>query len=171
MNALNKFWNRVNGVVEAILYLLVIALVVVVAAQVFWRYFLENSLTWSEELARFMFIWVIFLGAEVTLRKKAHIAIDSLVNSLKGIPQLILSLLIDLIIIIFAVIVLYSGIELVQATLNQYSSALHISIGLVYSAIPVSMALMIVNLVISIIGKIKNQSISTDIQTNDISID
>ena len=48
----------------------------VVALQVFCRYILNNSLFWSEELARFLLIWLTFLGASVAYRRKAHPGID-----------------------------------------------------------------------------------------------
>jgi TRAP-type C4-dicarboxylate transport system permease small subunit len=155
--ALNSFFEKLT-------MLMIIVMVIVVFAQVFWRYVLHNSLSWSEELAIFLFMWVTFLGAEIVLRKGNHIAVDALINTLKGIPKLVLSILIDLVIIVFACIVLVSGIQLTISTFNQPSAALNISMSWVYAAIPVSMAMMIMNTSYSCIKKliIKSAYISTD---------
>ncbi len=162
MRHLSNLLKGINKLTEILTIFIIVVLVIVVAAQVFFRYVLSDSLSWSEELARYLFIWVTFLGAEITLRYKEHIGLDFLINNLKGIYKLILSLFIDLIIIGFATIVLISGIELTQSTLNQYSSALGIPVGLVYLAIPVSMTLMIINVIHSMVNKVIKRS--TDIK-------
>lgn len=151
----------INRSVEAITITMLITMVIVVAAQVFWRYVLSSSLGWSEELSRFLFIWIIFLGTEIALRKKAHIALDSLEQMLKGISKLLLSILIDIIIIIFAIIVFISGIELTQSTINQPSAALSLPMSWVYVVIPVSMGLIIMNTLYSIIKKVTSKQVST----------
>ncbi len=166
MSHLNRVRLSINRFSEFLVITMIIVLVVVVAAQVFWRYVLSNSLSWSGELSRFLFIWVIFLGADITLREKAHVAVDSLLNSLRGFPKLLLSILIDIIIIGFTVIVFFSGLDLVQITWSQPSSALNIPTGLVYMAIPISMGLMTMNLLYSIAKKLKDRTVNDTVQSN-----
>lgn len=164
MRYLNKIRLAINNFFEKLTILMLIVMVVDVFAQVFFRYILHSSLSWSEELAIFLFMWVTFLGAEIVLRKGNHIAVDSLIKRLKGIPQLVLSIIIDAVIIIFACIVLISGIELTISTFNQPSAALNISLSFVYAAIPISMLMMIINTSYALIKKIRIKSafITTD---------
>ncbi|MBZ4645296.1 MAG: hypothetical protein PWR27_198 [Petroclostridium sp.] len=154
MSFLNKIRLALNSFFEKLTVLIVIAMVIVVFAQVFFRYVLHNSLSWSEELAIFLFIWLTFIGGEIVLRNGGHIAVDALLNTLKGIPKLVLSIFIDVVIIVFACIVLASGIELTISTVNQPSAALNVSMSWVYAAIPVSMTMMIINTFYSFITKL-----------------
>lgn len=158
LQLLDKTREGINRTVEYFTIGLLLVMVVIVAAQVFWRYVLSNSLGWSEELARFLFIWIIFLGSEIALRKKVHIAIETLLQMVKGVPQLLLSLLIDLVIMAFAVIVFISGIGLVQSTLNQPSVALNMPMGWVYASIPIAMALILMNKTKDVFTKLRSRS-------------
>ncbi|MCK9241566.1 TRAP transporter small permease [Desulfocurvus sp.] len=54
----------------------------VIAAQVFWRYALNDSLFWSEELGRILLVWLTFTGATVAYRRGAHLGVDSLARRL-----------------------------------------------------------------------------------------
>lgn len=76
-----------QAVLSKIQYVLLVFIFVVMLAimmaQVFWRYFLELPLTWSEEIARYLFIIVTYLGASLAVYEKSHIEInitDSIIN-------------------------------------------------------------------------------------------
>ena len=77
---------------------LTIGIAVIVAAGVFWRYVLNDSLTWSEELAKFFMVWLVFVGAPIALRVGDHVAIhifpDALPSRLRSILMVFISLLI-----------------------------------------------------------------------------
>jgi TRAP-type C4-dicarboxylate transport system permease small subunit len=163
MSFLNKIRLMLNSIFEKLTVLIVIVMVVVVAAQVFFRYVLHNSLYWSEELAIFLFIWLTFIGGEIVLRNGNHIAIDALLNALKGVHKLLLSIFIDVVIIAFACIVLVSGVGLTISTLNQPSAALQVPMAWVYGAIPISMILMIINTSYSLITKLTGKSTHTSL--------
>ncbi|SFM19074.1 TRAP transporter small permease [Salibacterium qingdaonense] len=151
---IRKTRSSINQLTEIFTATLVVTMVITVAAQVYWRYVLDSSLAWSEELSRFLFIWIIFLGSEIAFRKNAHIAVDSLFESLKGKPKIFLSILIDLIIVLFAVIVLISGIKLFQSTTDDISTGLNLPMSYVYLSIPVSMGLIIFNKLYEITKKL-----------------
>ena len=77
---------------------LTIGIALIVAAGVFWRYVLNDSLTWSEELAKFFMVWLVFVGAPIALRVGDHVAIhifpDALPSRLRSILMVFISLLI-----------------------------------------------------------------------------
>ena len=67
-----------DGILGGILGLIVSIMI----TQVFFRYILNNSLIWSEEFVRFLFIWMTFLGAAINIRDKWHIGVDYLLSIL-----------------------------------------------------------------------------------------
>ena len=67
---------------EAILAILLVIMSLLTGAQVFMRYVLNNSLTWSEELNRFCYIWSGFISVGYCIRKRIEIRIDMIVNAL-----------------------------------------------------------------------------------------
>lgn len=77
---------------------LVVGIAVIVAAGVFWRYVLNDSLTWSEELAKFMMVWLVFVGAPIALKVGDHVAIhifpDALPVRLRSVLMVMISLLV-----------------------------------------------------------------------------
>lgn len=74
-----------RGLEEQIGILLIYALIFFTALQVFFRYVMNNPLGWTEELARYVFIWSIFLGAAISARDRRHIRVELLQ---KYIPEL-----------------------------------------------------------------------------------
>lgn len=127
-------------------------LVICVVWQVFSRYVLNAPSTMTDEMARFLFIWVGLMGAAYTLGKKRHLAIDLLSMKLEHKPdkQALLHLIINTISIIFAVVIMiYGGGSLMLKTLanGQISPALGIEMGAVYAAIPLSGLFMFLYLI------------------------
>lgn len=122
---------------------LFIGMCLLVLAQVVARKFFE-PLVWSEELARYMFIWVAFLGWVIANQRKSHIHI-SLVLDRSG-PGLkrALAVLADLLVIVFALIFTVKGWRLVQNNLNVETVTLFFDFWLVYLVIPVSAVASIV---------------------------
>ena len=58
------------------------ATLVVITAQIVWRYVFNDSLTWTEELARYLFVWITFVGAALAIRDRSHIRVALLVDRL-----------------------------------------------------------------------------------------
>jgi TRAP-type C4-dicarboxylate transport system permease small subunit len=75
------FKNRLS-LIDNVLAGILGIIVSVMIAQVFFRYILNNSLVWSEELVRFLFIWMTFLGAAINIRDKWHIGVEYLLTLL-----------------------------------------------------------------------------------------
>ncbi|PJC87283.1 TRAP transporter small permease [Vibrio sp. HA2012] len=138
-------------------------LVICVVWQVFSRYVLNSPSTTTDEIARFLFIWVGLMGAAYTLGKKRHLAIDLMAMKLEHLPvkQAVLHLIINLISIFFAsVIMIYGGGSLMLKTLatGQVSPALGIEMGLVYAAVPLCGFFMLVYLLQDVIANLSTIS-------------
>ena len=125
---------------------LMLTLVLSVTWQVTSRHVLQAPSSWTEELARFVLIWIGLLGAAYAYRTRAHMAIDVLPQKLTGAPANALAIAFTLTVIVFAVaVMIVGGSQLVLLTLelNQVSAALGVSMGLVYLVIPLSGALVV----------------------------
>jgi TRAP-type C4-dicarboxylate transport system permease small subunit len=138
--------NNVNKYVGYFLALLMAVMTVDVLWGVFTRYIVGSQSPWTEELARFLLIWIGLLGAAYVAGQNQHLAIDILPNKLEGVPKQRLQLSIRLLIVGFAATVLVAGgARLVYITykLGQYSAALQVPLSVVYSVVPVSGLLII----------------------------
>lgn len=125
-------------------------LMVLMTLDVLWgvltRYIVGSQASWSEELARFLLIWIGTLGAAYASGQKMHLAIDLLMPKLQPKNQHRLKLLISALIILFVLLVMViGGIRLMQLTnvLGQLSPALRVPMWLVYSVVPISGMLII----------------------------
>lgn len=138
---LEKINHRVNKVLERFLIILMAVNVLNVLWQVFTRFILKNPSSFTEELARYLLIWVGLLGASYAAGQKMHLAIDVILKSLEGKVRELAELCIQLFIFLFSLFVMViGGFRLVAITLklNQISAALQIQLGYVYLVLPLS---------------------------------
>ena len=136
--AIDRFLERCLVIIMAVLTLDVLW-------QVVSRYALSSPSSWTEELARFLLIWVSLLGAAYLTGQQGHIAIDVLPRRLSGRRRRRLGQLIQSIIFLFGLCVLVAGgtnLVSVTLTLGQSSPALNIPLGYVYLVLPLSGLLM-----------------------------
>jgi len=139
---LDALSHGANRLVEWIMALLLAAMTLLVGVQIAGRFVFEYSIFWSDELARFLLIWISFLGMSVGVRRGAHPGIDSLVRALPPrSARVVLWLALILSLLFFAVMVVYGGV-LVLRTWPQRSVALELRMGIPYLAVPVSGLLM-----------------------------
>jgi len=132
---------NVDKVLAVALMVLMAANVLNVLWQVFTRFILKNPSSFTEELARYLLIWVGLLGASYAAGKKMHLAIDVVLHVLSERPRKWIEMLIQVFILLFSLLVMViGGIRLVAITLklNQISAALRIKLGYVYLVLPLS---------------------------------
>ncbi len=113
--------------------------------QVFTRFVLSSPSSYTEELARYLLIWIGLVGAAYAVGRRLHLAIDLLPKRLTGRSAKWLAITVELLVAGFALAVLVGGgVRLVQLTLSlgQTSAALGVPVGYVYLALPVSGMLM-----------------------------
>ncbi len=119
-----------------------VVMVLVTLAQVIFRYVVAAPLPWSEELARYCFVWIVFLGAAVGLSRGYHLGVDLFVAMLPKKVQRGLDALTSALIAGFAATVIYASIPVIDMNMFQRSPALGVQMSWIYIAIPVSMALI-----------------------------
>lgn len=139
---LKKCWDHFEETILIYSYLLVVPLLF---AQVIFRYVLNHSLAWSEELARYIFIWQIWLGSSYCVKTNRHIRIDIFTNRLSANTRKIYEIVIALVSIIFCVFLIYKGgvVMMMIARLKQTSPAMKIPMQFIYACVPISCALMV----------------------------
>lgn len=120
------------------------AMVVATFLQVFFRYMMGRPLYWSEELGRYCFVYIVFLGGAWAGKNAAHLGVDYIVSKLPSGVTHFLDPVIDLLIMGFSVVVALVAQPVIQINMRQFSPALGIPMGLVYLAIPIGFALIFV---------------------------
>lgn len=137
-------------------------MVIVTFAQIVLRYFVGDSLSWSEEAARYCFIWLVYIGISYGVKFQRHISVEAILLLFKERGKAVFNIISNLFFLAFAIFVIVVGSELATTLLSfgQKSAALYLPMGLVYMAAPVGMGLTIIriiqNLLIDIKRLIKN---------------
>jgi TRAP-type C4-dicarboxylate transport system permease small subunit len=137
---------------EALLVLFSIIMVSVIFLQVVMR-MLDSSLSWSEELARYCFIWLVYIGISYGVKKQRHIKVDVVLLLLKEKGKIILTIIANLLFLVFAFFVIRYGFDIASQLLafGQKSPALQIPMGLVYMATPVGIGLSVIRIIQNLI--------------------
>lgn len=142
---IDRIKTLVDRTIAAFSVAVMIALVVCVVWQVFSRYVLNQPSTMTDELARFLMIWVGLLGAAYTVGAQRHLSIDLFAMMLKGPKQALLNIVINVLIFLFSgLVIVTGGLKLIDKTLatSQVSAAMQIPMGYVYVILPLCGAVM-----------------------------
>ncbi|MFC1776057.1 TRAP transporter small permease [Pseudomonadota bacterium] len=145
-----------DTVLRNVLVILMVALVAAVSWQVISRYGFSSPSSWTEEVARFLLIWIGVLGAAWAFRTGVHLGLDVLPKKLTGKPAFALKLFTLLMVVGFSVTVLIiGGGSLVALTweLKQYSAVLGLPIAFVYSVIPTTGVLICFYAITAVMGE------------------
>lgn len=122
----------------------------VVFAQIIMRKIFNNSLTWSEELTRYVFVWQIWMGVSIAQRNKQHIKVELLKSLVKNEKVTsAVNVLATLILIAFNVFLVINGSELVNqmVTRGNVSGAMRLPMWIVYSVLPISAFILSLRLI------------------------
>jgi len=136
-----KIKSVLDRSLEFLVGLSMLVLVLDVLWGVFRRYILGHQSKWTDELATYLMIWVGLLGASVALNRRAHLGIDYFVGKMSIRTRLYTELFVFAVIALFSFLVLvYGGTVLTTRVLalNQITPALHLKMGYVYMALPIS---------------------------------
>jgi len=128
---------------EALLVIFTTVMVAAVSLQVFMRFVLGSSLGWSEELGRYCFIALIFIGISYAVKKQRHIKVDVLLLIFRDKGKVVLGIIANVVFLLFALFATFYGGKIAIQLLNwgQTSPALGIPMGFVYFTAPVGMVL------------------------------
>ncbi len=125
---------------------LVITVCVVVLLQVLMRYLFAYPNPWSEEVSRFCFIWMSLLGASLAVEHRAHFGFDQVTKGLTSRAKGAVEMFAGAVVLVFALLLVATGIALMDLTMGERSAALNLPVALVYAAVPVSGVLMVIHM-------------------------
>ena len=162
-----KVSNFFNNAEE---YLLVGALsvsVIVVFVQVIMRYVFKNSLSWSEEVARYLFLWISWVGASYAVRENYHFRVTMFADILKGKSRQVFELLVLFVWFAFSIFIVYQAFILNKMIFlrGQLSPALEMPMLVPYASVLVGCGLMCFRLISKMretIAKIQGRDMEKD---------
>jgi TRAP-type C4-dicarboxylate transport system permease small subunit len=135
---------------KAVLTVMTVALFIIVGVSVFTRYCLNSSLGWSDELSRFIFVWVTFLGAAYAYGLDEHIGLDFVVDRIKSDrTRTVVRLLGEIAIGAVILVITWYGWEVAFSATNL-SPALDIPMTWVYIVVPLTGCLMVIQNILKI---------------------
>jgi TRAP-type C4-dicarboxylate transport system permease small subunit len=132
---------------EMVCAILLTILVCAIGTAVFSRYILNSPLPWPEELSRYSFVWLTFIGSSLATKRQGHIVVAFMEPLLPNRVRLWVTLAVHSAVIVFLIVFVAYGSYLVQKTWVAVSPALSIRMGYVYLSVPLGSALMAVHMV------------------------
>jgi len=145
---------------EYILIALSIFTVVIIFSQVVMRYVFNSSLSWSEEIARYGFIWLIYIGVSYGVKKRKHLRVDAITMLFEEKGTAVIKMIANILFLIFALVIAYYGLDIVTK-ITRESAALQIPMEYVYASLAFGMILTSIRLIQNVIidyKDIKNSS-------------
>lgn len=137
--ALEAVRKVIDRILIAVCVVIFAALVVIVSWQVFSRQVLDSPATWTEEMARYVFVVLALLGAALVFSERGHIAVEILIHKLREPVQKVVALVVEATIMFFAVYVMvFGGYEVSQNAWGQNISTLPLTVGQIYMILPIA---------------------------------
>jgi TRAP-type C4-dicarboxylate transport system permease small subunit len=133
-----KFADLTERALKAFTATLLVAMVTVILLQVTFRYALNLSLAWTEEVGRYLFVWICLFGASLAYRYGQHSGYETVVAALPAAAGRWLTAAVDALVAIFSIVLIVSSRELIEAGMGQLTPATELRIAYVYFAFPLS---------------------------------
>lgn len=135
---LSKITDLVNEAINWIVVVMFSALIISCVTQVFMRSVLNSSPPWTEELARYTFMYVNFIGAVICVREKSHARVTIILDALGGTAHKALEIVADVVTLFVSYIMIRYGTACVMQVSMQHSPAMRVCMSFVYFCIPLA---------------------------------
>ena len=147
-------YKTLHKTIDLVLFAILAAMVIIVSVQIFTRFVLFYSLPWSEELSRYLFAYLILLGACVGVRENNQICIDIIDNFVRGRSARYLAVFQYLVQIAAVAILFYSALMLMKVGARQISPAMGVKMSWIYLCFPVGFTLILIELAVKTVGTV-----------------
>lgn len=150
---MNKILDIVDRIIGVMMIVLISLMLIIGSAQVFCRYALHSSLSWSEELMRYLYVWIVMVGINLGIRHKSLAAITSLSDTIakrSAAAGRVMAVVCFAIQLFACVMLFWSGLQFTLAN-KQISPALRINMSVIYAALPVGGGMSVIYTVNEII--------------------
>jgi TRAP-type transport system small permease protein len=152
-----KAIDAINKVVGILLAAMLGVMSILIILQVISRFVINFPLTWSEELSRYLMIYIVFLGAGLAMRHNNLISIELLPELLSGNKRKVVIILVMIISIIFFAILFKQGIDMLAMVKMQSSPGLQLSMAIPYASIPIGSFVLAINSLAVILDQLSNK--------------
>lgn len=139
----SKFLDVLEKIGKVFLVVTVFLMIVIVVYQVVMRYVFSNANSWSEELARYLFIYDVMVGTAIAIRRNSHLQIDVLINLLKPKMRCIFTIVTTVVGMVFMGYLFSYSLTLCQTGARTMSAGLGIPMSIPYASVPMGVCLML----------------------------
>lgn len=154
----SKFLDFIEFFIKKLIGVFMVLMVAIMCYQVVLRYVFNNSNIWSEEVTRYIFVYVSLLGSFIAVRKNSHLKVDFFVNLLKGNVYKYFTTITMIAVIGFLFYLLPLSFNLCLNTMKNISPGLKMPMAYAYFAIPLGAILMILGMIEQLMLKFVNES-------------
>jgi len=155
MLKISQIISRINTIIDKQISLFVVVLMILLSillsVSVFYRYVLNDSIYWSNEVARYLLVYIVFFGATMAHKHKSHIRIDIILGTLSHKNKKNIEILVGGLFIFFWTLVLMGSLKLLPLFLIQKTATLEIPFAYPFAALPISACIWILYCVDDII--------------------
>lgn len=144
-NIVHKISDWLDTITKIAMTLSILLMTIVLAVQIFLRYFLQSGIIWSDELARFLMVALVYLGAASAIRDDSHITVSVFEDWIPSLKKW-LGPIQKTVMVIYSVFIIKIGIDTLKVVVNQNSANLGVSMAWAYMIIPLSGILIIIHI-------------------------
>lgn len=154
---MKTIWKAFDVTLNSILALCVLTITVLCLSQIFARFVINSSISWSDEACRYLFVITVSLGAGVCVRDRCLIAVDLIPQKLNGTAKFYYGIFLNLLVLCIAYVLLVYGYQFAQMNMKQLSSSTHIPMGIVYMVLSLSGLLIMISTLRNIVFDFKTR--------------
>lgn len=160
MNLYRKTLEGINTFVEYAVCVLISAMVIIVFLQVIFRFVIRSSLPWSEELSRYLMVWITFLGSSIAVKRKSHIGVEAVVSLFPGMLKRLTAIFVSASLCFFFGFMVLYGEKILRTVRFQLSPAMEISMAIPYSALMTGGVLMLLHSLLQLAEEIYGRAVN-----------
>ncbi len=157
MNVLDTISRRLNRWVEGSLFVMGFGMAAIVSAQVFSRYVLNHSIYWSEELSRYLLVWLTFLGASSAYRRGMHPGVDVLYARMPPRLRKAAAVIVHAASMLLFGVMIWYGCRFAYFVRLQISPALSLPKWILFAVVPLSGAILMVHALVRLARDVKGR--------------
>jgi TRAP-type transport system small permease protein len=162
---MNKISRYLENTLNIVMACALAIMVVLVFGNVVLRYFFNSGITWSEEMSRYLFVWLTFLGAIGAFKNNEHLGVDMVIKRLPNKMKKVVLVISNLMMLFVLLLVLDGSWKMTLINMESTAPATGMPLALVYGTgilVSVSMGLVVIgNLYRIIFNKIKDEDLVT----------
>lgn len=144
---INKLSYNINKIVEKISVVLLFVITILTSVGIFTRYFINIPIIWLSEVTMVLFAWITFLGISIAFKNNENISLEFLINGVPKRASKIIKMVIKILVIVFFIIVIKDGAQIIQNTIPQKYNTINLSTAWFYASFPVCAVISIIHLI------------------------